>query len=205
LILLNPHSSTTKILAVDTARITVTFATILVPRFVPAFTVTIALILGVSGLNESRDFRGSAVPDDRPESSATLKDLQKLIQSLQSKLDKHVCQAHPAPASPRRERVAYMAHNSDTDELAYSAFFTDNHDGRPPSYTVYPCLLGVQTTIDSPPPQWRNLLVSCAPDLLGLGGGGYFFYSKTLQSPVGCYEIFDQIATLCWNLTVSPD
>ncbi len=32
-----------------------------------------------------------------------------------------------------------------------------------------------------------------------------FFDSKTLQSPVGCFDIFDQILKRCWNLTVSPD
>jgi hypothetical protein len=87
--------------------------------------------------------------------STTLEDHQKLMQSLKSKLDKHVRQTRPAAASPSRERVAYMAHNSDSesDKMAYSAFVTDNHDGGPPSYTVYPHPLGACTAIDSPPPQ----------------------------------------------------
>ena len=69
------------------------------------------------------------------ESSTTLDDLQKLMQSLESKLDKRVRRARPAPASPSRERVAYISHNSDSesDEMAYSAFVTDNHDGGPSS------------------------------------------------------------------------
>jgi hypothetical protein len=85
-----------------------------------------------SRLDESRDFR-PAVSDDRPESSTTLEDLQKLMQSLQSKFDKHACQARPPHASsPRRDQTAQMAQNSDSDELVYTAFITDHHDrGRP--------------------------------------------------------------------------
>jgi len=104
-----------------------------------------------SRLAESRDFRPSA-SDDRTESSASLEDLQKLLQSLQSKLDKHVRQARPTPAPPHHERAAYSVHHSDSDEIAYSAVFTDPHDGGPPSYTAYPRPL--RTTIDSPPIPW---------------------------------------------------
>jgi hypothetical protein len=107
-----------------------------------------------SRLDESRDFRPSA-SDDRTETSASLEDLQKLMQSLQSKLDKHVRQARPTTASPHRERAAYMAHYSDSDEIAYSALLTDAHDGGPPSYTAHPRSLGVRTTIcDSPQLPW---------------------------------------------------
>ncbi len=46
-----------------------------------------------------------------------LEDLQKLMQSLESKLDKHVHQNCQATASPTRERAAYVA-QGDSDELA---------------------------------------------------------------------------------------
>lgn len=103
-----------------------------------------------SRLDESRsDIRPVAV-DSRPESSTTLEDLQKLMQSLQSKLDKHVRQARPVHASPR---AALMAHTSDSDEMAYTAFITDHHD-HDGAYSTYPRTLGIRTTADSPPPQW---------------------------------------------------
>jgi hypothetical protein len=99
-----------------------------------------------SRLDESRDFRPAA-SDARPESSASLEDLQKLMQSLQSQLDKHVRQVRPASSSHSRERAAYVAHNSDSDELAYSALLSDRYAVGPLSYDPRP--LGVRTTIDS--------------------------------------------------------
>ena len=99
-----------------------------------------------SRLDESRDFRPAA-SDARPESSASLEDLQKLMQSLQSKLDKHVRQVRPAASSHSRERAAYVAHNSDSDELAYSALLSDSYAVGPLSYDPRP--LGARTTIDS--------------------------------------------------------
>ncbi len=100
-----------------------------------------------SRLDESRDVRPAA-SDARPESSASLEDLQKLMQSLQSKLDKHVRQVRPAASSHSRERAAYVNHNSDSDELAYSALLSDSYAVGPLSYDPRP--LGARTTIDSP-------------------------------------------------------
>jgi hypothetical protein len=101
-----------------------------------------------SRFDTSRDYRSDAA-DHRPASSTSIEDLQKLMQSLQSQLDKHIRQARPAQTSPR---AAFMAQTSDSDELAYTALIADQDDG---VYSSVPRPLGVNTMIaDSPPPQW---------------------------------------------------
>ena len=102
----------------------------------------------------------------------------------------------------------------------------------PPSAWTAPTLLHASTsstcvnspsvrpsTPTSPSPPWYDLLVFCAPLChhfvfrhlrpLGLGWGKATtfptFDSKTLQSPVGCFDGFDQILKR-WNLIVcGPD
>ena len=98
----------------------------------------------------------------------------------------------------------------------------------PPSAWTAPTLLHASTsstcvnspsvrpsTPTSPSPPWYDLLVFCAPLChhfvfrhlrpLGLGWGKATtfptFDSKTLQSPVGCFDGFDQILKR-WNLIV---
>jgi hypothetical protein len=69
-----------------------------------------------SRFDTSRDLRPDAA-DHRPTPSTSLKDLQKLTESLQSQLDKHLREALQAQASPR---AAFMDQTSNSDKMAYS-------------------------------------------------------------------------------------